>query len=145
MIKPNVNKIVGVKDAVSELRRQGELTGDRVAKGLKAAGLMLQNLSQALVPFEFGLLHGSAFTRAEGEGFKTVVQTGYTAAYAGPVHRKVEMKLKGQKRRGKGHKGKYWDPQGRAIALFLETPMRENMHALGEVVRTIAWLGGKKP
>lgn len=60
------------------------------------------------------------------------VVVGYTAAYALPVHENIEMKLKGQPR-PKG-RGRYWDPQGRAQAKFLEQPARELGPELGRIV-----------
>lgn len=63
----------------------------------------------------------------------TTVIVGYTAAYAIYVHERVEMKLKGQPRR-KPSKGKYWDPQGRAQAKFLEEPARTLQPELARIV-----------
>lgn len=64
------------------------------------------------------------------------VTVGYTANYALYVHEKVEMKLKGKKRPGK-NRGKFWDPQGRAQAKFLEEPARTMQGELGRVVAEI--------
>ena len=57
------------------------------------------------------------------KGKNATVIVGYTANYAVYVHEAVGMKLKGVKRSPPG-KGKYWDPQGRAQAKFLEEPAR---------------------
>ncbi len=65
------------------------------------------------------------------------VLVGYTAAYALFVHESIEMKLKGQKR-PKPHKGRFWDPQGRAQAKFLEAPARENRKQYAEIIKTAA-------
>ena len=70
------------------------------------------------------------------------VEVGYTAAYALYVHEAVAMKLKGKPRsvrRGKkkGSRGKYWDPQGRAQAKFLEEPARTMEGELGRVVQAV--------
>jgi hypothetical protein len=65
-----------------------------------------------------------------------VVTVGFTAAYALYVHEKVEMKLKGQPRPGK-NRGRFWDPQGRAQAKFLEEPARQ-MSDSGELGRVVA-------
>jgi len=53
------------------------------------------------------------------------VIVGYTQSYAVYVHEAVGMVLKGQPRTGKKSSGKYWDPQGRAQAKFLEEPFRK--------------------
>ncbi len=65
------------------------------------------------------------------------VIVGYTAAYALFVHESIEMKLKGQKR-PKPSKGKYWDPQNRAQAKFLEQPARENQKQYADIIKTAA-------
>lgn len=64
------------------------------------------------------------------------VVVGYTANYALFVHENIEMKLKGQERKGKGAKGRYWDPQGRGQAKFLEQPVRTLTGELKKIVRT---------
>ena len=102
-------------------------------RGLKKAGLLLQRESQKVVPVDLGVLKASAFTRETGAGFATVVYVGYTAAYAIYVHELVGMKLKGQPRGG-GHKGKYWDPQGRGQAKFLEEPARRLAPELRKII-----------
>jgi len=60
---------------------------------------------------------------------------GYTANYALYVHENVEMKLKGQPRRGSDAKGQYWDPQGMGQAKFLEQPAREMASQIANEVR----------
>lgn len=104
---------------------QAKLTavGKGVESGLKKAGLLLQATSQKMVPVDTGNLKASAFTRATGKGFETVVRVGYTAFYALFVHEMVQMKLKGKPR--PGGRGLFWDPQGQAQAKFLERPARE--------------------
>lgn len=58
------------------------------------------------------------------------VITGFTAAYALYVHEAVGMKLKG-KPRSKPSKGKYWDPQGRGQAKYLESAARDLKDEVG--------------
>jgi len=65
------------------------------------------------------------------------VIVGYTASYALAVHEKIDMKLKGQRRKGKGKKGRYWDPQGRAQAKFLETPAREKRKEMLLIIKNM--------
>lgn len=119
--------VYGVKDlSAAWKKKKGEL-GPKVELGLKTAGLFLQRESQLLVPVDFGVLKASAFTRAEGKWFDTVVIVGYTAFYAMFVHEMVEMKLKGLPREpNPPHKGNYWDPAGRGQAKFLEAPARDS-------------------
>ena len=65
------------------------------------------------------------------------VVVGYEANYALHVHENMEMKLKGQKRGGKKSKkskGRYWDPQGKAQAKFLEQPAREMQDEMAAIV-----------
>ncbi len=105
-----------------------------------------------LVPVDYGILKASAFTRAEGTGFSTDVRVGFTAGYAAYVHELVGMKLKGQPRDGgraaitiqvgekprtfkPRKKGRYWDPQGRAQAKFLEAPFRAFRPTLNQIVK----------
>lgn len=94
-----------------------------------------------MVPVDFGVLKASAFTRAQGQGFKTVVNIGYTAFYAMYVHENVEMKGRGLPRapirfkddvdwvnnedKWYAPRGNYWDPAGRGQAKFLEQPARD--------------------
>lgn len=116
--------VYGVKDLSAAWKRKKEEMGPMVELGLKTAGLFLQRESQLLVPVDFGVLKASAFTRAEGKGFSTVVLVGYTAFYAMFVHEMVEMKGKGLPRRAPSQ-GNYWDPAGRGQAKFLEAPARD--------------------
>lgn len=134
-----INKVEGVPNVLSNLDRQTEALGRRIAKGLKTAGLVLQRDSQTHVPVDFGVLKASAFTRAQGDGAKTIVTVGYTASYALFVHELVGMKLKGQPRTAPS-KGKYWDPQGRAYAKFLEEPFRRLTPAIIKIVQEAAKL-----
>ena len=60
------------------------------------------------------------------------VIVGYTANYAVYVHESIEMKLKGKPRPNK--KGKFWDPQNRAQAKFLEQPARDRLPELNRVI-----------
>lgn len=111
----------------------------RVVAGLRAAGLELQHASQAMAPVEFGNLRASAYTISRGTGWSTVIEVGYTAAYALFVHEKVGMVLRGQPRTpSPPHQGRYWDPQGRAQAKFLETPARTMGPRLLDIIRKSA-------
>lgn len=129
---PNITRVTGVKQVINKLRAQDRAWDRSIAVGLKKAGLFLQRKSQLQVPVDYGNLKASAFTRATGTGYGTKVTVGYTAAYALSVHEKTAMKLKGRPR--PNDRGKYWDPQGRAKAKFLEGPMREEADTIRAIV-----------
>ena len=129
----SVNTIVGVEQVLARLKAETVAMSLGCSRGLRLAGLMLQRESQRVVPVDYGVLKASAFTRATGSGFSTQVTVGYTANYAIYVHENVEMKLKGQPRLPP-HKGKYWDPQGRGQAKFLEEPARRMRGAMRSVI-----------
>lgn len=129
----SLKAIEGVAQVIENLKMRGEQIAAGTERGLKAAGLFLQRQSQKKVPVDFGVLKNSAFTRANGKGFSTQVEVGYTASYALFVHEAVGMVLKGQERIG--GKGRYWDPQGQAQPKFLEEPARSNAKELRDIIR----------
>jgi hypothetical protein len=116
-----IPRVIGVKNILRNLKKSELAILLKVPIGLKAAGLMLQAASQKAVPVDTGNLKASAFTRASGSGIQTTVTVGYTAGYGLFVHELVQMKLKGKPR---PTKGRFWDPQGRGQAKFLEGPAR---------------------
>ena len=120
-----VSKITGLKTILKNLANRTERMAKRCEQGLLVCGSILKRESQRRVPVDTGNLKASAYVRAKGRGFRTQVFVGYSSAapYALYVHEKVEMKWKGLPR--KHGKGRYWDPQGRAQAKFLEGPARE--------------------
>ena len=125
-------KLFGLKNILKNMKKEEVLLGVRFALGLKAAGLLLQGASQKLTPVDTGNLKASAFTRAKGVGLAMTVTVGYTAEYALFVHELVDMKLKGKERTTKG---RYWDPQGKAQAKFLEEPARTKLPEMLLVIR----------
>ena len=128
-----VTKLDGLSEVLKNLRKkEGELAV-AAERGLKRAGLLLQRESQKKVPVEFGPLKNSAFTRHEGKGWDTVVNVGYTVAYALYVHEAVGMVLKGLPR--PSGRGKYWDPQPQASAKFLEEPARRLAPELTRMIK----------
>lgn len=101
-------KIEGI-DGVT--RRLTEKLGDIESlslEGLYRGGLLIQRTSQQLTPRDTGNLRGSAYTRKDSAGKKSV-EIGYTALYAPFVHENMEQTLKGQPRRGGSGKGVYWE------------------------------------
>lgn len=137
---PNLTRVTGVRTVIGNLMRADQRFRRGVSLGLKKGGLFVQRLSQKEVPVEFGPLKASAFTRAEGLGFQTKVTVGYTAFYALFVHEAVGMVLRGLPRLpNPPHKGRYWDPQGKGKAKFLEDPVRYNRDEIGNIVRATAF------
>lgn len=129
----DISLITGVQNVLANLKKRQAQMGEGLSKGLSIAGLKLQRESQRLVPVNFGVLKNSAYTRKIGSGFNTKVYVGYTASYAIFVHEAVGMVLQGQAR--VGGKGRYWDPQGRAQAKFLEEPARRLGPELRAIIR----------
>lgn len=131
-----INQVAGVREILFNLKGQVDKKSKGIGQALKKAGLYIQRESQKRVPVEFGFLKASAFTRSFGAGMQTQVITGYTARYALWVHEKVEMKLKGLPRRpSPPHKGRYWDPQGRAEAKFLENVVKQKEKDILDLIR----------
>lgn len=113
--------VEGVKEVLQNLKKSHWLIGDQVAVGLKRAGLFIQRESQKIVPVDTGALKNSAFTRADGRGWNTLVQVGYTQGYAIYVHENLEAKHK---------KGK--------VAKYLEKPVREHKDQILKIIRDSA-------
>lgn len=132
-------QILGIPQIRKNLRARQARTMLRTAAGIKAVGLFLQRESQRLVPVDTGNLKASAFTRASGTGPNFNVTVGYTAAYALFVHEAVEMKLKGKPRTTRG---RYWDPQGRGQAKFLEEPSRTKRAEMLAIMRKFVTIKG---
>jgi hypothetical protein len=116
------NMLNEVQGFLNNVRNKTAAKGKKVEQAIKKCGLLLQTTSQKMVPVNYGVLKASAFTSFSGSGWDTKVQIGYTAYYALFVHEMVEMKLAGKPR--PHGRGRYWDPQGKAQAKFLETPYR---------------------
>ena len=117
----HIMRLRGVPQVVAKLKREKGMTGDRIAVGLKTAGLFIQRESQLLCPVEFGFLVNSAFTRSWGSGFETTVQVGYTAEYALYVHEILDN---------------YHKPPTQAK--FLEQPAREKKDEIFGIIARAA-------
>ena len=100
-------EVRGVMGIMKALKRAHVINGDKVARGLKKAGLFLQRESQKVVPVDTGALKNSAGTRADGSGWDTDVVVFFTQSYAIYVHERTGLHHKSGK-----------------IAKFLETPAR---------------------
>jgi len=144
----NITTVVGIKQVIANMKRKTARFHRGIELGLARGALFGLRESKLQVPVEFGPLKASGEVRQTGKGFSAVSSILYTAAYAGYVHEKVEMKWKGLPRgnpfgkpnkKGKveqyGHKGLYWDPQGRAKAKFLEDPVYDNKDKIGAIVK----------
>lgn len=130
----NLTLIFGVQRILSNLAVRNAKIAAGCEIGLKMAGLRLQRESQRVVPVDFGPLKASAYTRQKGTGVMTVVEVGYTAAYALEVHENVAMRGRGHPRQAPS-KGNYWDPKGRGQAKFLEEPLRRLQPVLSKLIR----------
>jgi len=128
--------VSGVKAIIGNIRRNERKLAAGAERGVKLAGLRLLRESQMRVPVDSGNLKASGFMRSKGTGFRTEANIGYTANYAIFVHENVEMKLKGQPR--PGGRGRYWDPQGKGQAKFLEEPARTLAPVLRKIIRDSA-------
>ena len=141
MVYTGIAQVTGVKAVINELRSRDAQFAKGIERGLRKGGLYLQRVSQLQVPVETGQLKASAFTRSVGTGFQTKVTVGYTSFYALYVHEAVGMVLQGKPRQpNPPHKGRYWDPQGRAKAKFLEDPVRTEAAKITTIVRDEAFL-----
>jgi len=137
-VKPNIT-LKGADEAIQALADKHRASGKALKLGLYQAGLYLQRLSQLKVPVEQGKLKASAFTRDVSTGTTTIVLVGYGANYAHYIHEQVQMKWKGKKRKGKRadglpRKGRYWDPNGKGQAKFLEQPFKNNFPQMLKII-----------
>lgn len=121
----DIAKVRGAKTVMRQLRQKQRDHLKNTGRGLMRGGLLLQRLSQKVVPIKTGVLKNSAFTRYEGSfGTESIltsdptVRVGYTASYAIRVHEDLTMRHK---------KGK--------IAKFLELPYRENRDKIMNEIR----------
>lgn len=113
--------ILGAKELQRAFKSAGKRNAEGLEIGLKRAGLFLQRESQKIVPVEYGVLRNTAFTRAEGSGFDTVVRVGYEAIYAIFVHENLEAQHKPGKQ-----------------AKFLEKPLREKRDEMAAIIEESA-------
>ena len=113
--------VTGVEEVLKNLSGSRALLERRWPYALAKGGLLLQRMSQEIVPIDTGNLKAGAFTRSEGKGFGTDVSVGYVAHYAVYVHENLEARHKPGKE-----------------AKFLEKPMRENRDQILEVIQKAA-------
>jgi hypothetical protein len=142
------NGLDGLKEVLENLNKEIEGIENRGMDGLFAAGLMIQRAAQQKTPVDSGNLRGSAYTRKEMTGGKSV-EVGFTAMYALAVHEMVGQRLKGQARQDFGStadgaafgagtgKGSYWDS---GQPKFLEAALNENRRAIVDEIRRRARL-----
>ena len=113
-----VTTVLGAKEIKENLKAAGVQFAFKIRKGLIRGGLLVQRLSQKVVPVDTGALRGSAGTRAFGVGWGTEVAVFYTQGYAVYVHERTELRHK------KGKQAKY-----------LEEPVRTHR---AEILNSIA-------
>ena len=135
-----VASIEGLPQCLAKLAETRRAKGEGVARGLKKAGLMLQRWSQAVAPVDKGIMYGSAFTRASGDGFNTEVQVGYSAAYAIYVHENLDAahgsayNEKYAEQIARGDKG-FHSRGANQQAKFLEQPAREHAQEIKDIIK----------
>lgn len=113
-------EIIGVDDIKKAMQKASWDSSRRMKIGLTKAALLLQRMSQKIVPVKVGNLKGSAGTDVQGEGWDADAIVFYTAGYAVYVHEMTQNQHKVGKQ-----------------AKFLEDPMRNNRRLL---LNTIAGL-----
>ena len=117
----NVVRVIGADKLKRQLKKEKLYTERRVEKGLLAGGLMLQRLSQLIVPIDTAALKNSAKTLKEGKGKKTVVTVQYETAYAIFVHEDL-----------------YARHQPGKTAKYLERPIKEQTKEITDAIFTAA-------
>lgn len=135
--------VTGVKELVRALKQKGKNYKRGFEVQIKRSALLVLRESKRLVPVDTGTLKSSGFVHVipiSGGGVKTSAIIGYVAHYALMVH-EAKMVLKGEKRPGKDHKGKFWSPIGRGQNKFLEQPFRLLRHRILRDLRKAMLLG----
>lgn len=112
---------------------------NNAVKGVRIACVYVKLEAQKRVPVDEGNLKASAYSDVSSgiRGVSGVI--GFAAKYAAAVH-EMEVVNKGVKRKGKGAKGKYWDPQGTATNKFLEKAFDENHSEILTIIHKSAKL-----
>lgn len=110
--------VKGIDAVLARIRNERQTRGTKVATGLYTAGLLLQGLSEEIVPVDTSNLRGSADTLVIGDGWYTVVLVGYFGVSYGIF---VHEDLDAQHKEGKSAK-------------FLEYPLRDNYEELMGVI-----------
>jgi len=131
-------KLIGLDKVLTNLNKQARAIPYRTERNLVRAGLFIKGESQIRTPVDTGHLRASAYSRKVGGfGGTTVVEIGYSAAYAPFVHENLEARH-GSRRPAdyKGASGKVIGPGApEHQAKFLENAIRVN---LDRILRIIA-------
>ena len=116
---PRRSTVRGVEAIVKGLRAQQKKHEAGFARGLKRAGLWLLRESMKIVPVDTSALKNSGplVTRAEGQGFKTVMIVGFGTDYAIYVHEDLNARHQAGKQ-----------------AKFLEEPARRGRMDMSEII-----------
>jgi hypothetical protein len=83
-----VRGVGGIREA---LRKADVKLAWKIRRGLIKGGMLLQRLSQQVVPIDTSNLKNSAGTKAIGHGWSTDVIVYYTAHYAVYVHERTDL------------------------------------------------------
>lgn len=89
-----MSKITGCEKLKKMLMTKKQQHAEDFHNNMILGGLLLQRLSQKIVPVDTSALKNSGFTRDEGTGFHTQVIVGYTASYAIYVHERTDLRHK---------------------------------------------------
>jgi len=145
-------EVKGVNKLLADMiKKSVSISKNGTTLGMYLAGLHLQRTSQEMVPVETGNLKGLAFTESLTLGGTDVVLVGYrTSPYALYVHEQVAMKWRGKIRKGtradgSPRRGRYWDPQGKAGAKFLERPFTSEFTVMMKIIEDSARKALLKP
>lgn len=130
-------EIQGLLELFKALKTRDTVFQAGLERGFKKAGLLLLRYSLLIVPVDTGLLRASGYTRVSGKGANTVVEVGYTAAYAVFVHenldaahgsafnRKYAFEIADGKEHSRGENQQ---------ALFLLQPLQEHRAELRQII-----------
>lgn len=122
--------VFGVGEQLARFTIFRKLTGEVWEKAAEDVANEILEEAKKRAPVETGQLRDSGHIQQIGEGHNARFAIGFSAPYALHVHEQIAMKLQGQKRRGSGRTGRYWDPQGIATARYLSRAIEENQSAL---------------
>ena len=125
--------LTGLDKVLQNLNREVKAIENRTQKGLMTAGLLVKREAQLKTPVDIGNLKASAYVDPIHDSMGRLgVEIGYTAFYAPFVH-EASGKLKGLPR-PRPHKGRFWDPQGRAEPQFLRNALYQNADKILSII-----------
>jgi len=114
---------------VGNIEVYGKEKADKIMQVFLDVAGQIETRAVQYAPADLGDLRGSSATRREGDTVTVVFAIDYAAA----VHEMIP-KHAGEKRRGKGKKGYYWDV---GKPHYLEDAFNELMPALDEALKGV--------